>query len=904
MTQGQLRRAKSSPTATAKMLVPGTTRSDRLTPHEMQAQARAAAAQAFKNDLMRKSESNNPRQERGQNIRFGQTPLDHTIQSFHPHPSDGDVFMMPSSRNQMESYSNNPMESSPHRMYNPTYIATAPSSYRRLRRSRSLFSVTHPKAFDPVGAPERSMTFNGSSLKPRRSMSFLRGGTEFMPSSYRRDHFQPTVKERKPLYYFGSSSFRGDKNPTGDAGQPEKPRSLRMKVRKMSATVVNSVKRAFLVGSGKDEQPQEMPVQHVVSNRPYFGDYSTLSDRRKQGPMGHNNLSQDIFMSQVSSGAPSLRKVPSSVGYPSRSGSIRIVTPPTRSSTPLSSSGNTWATSTASTLRSGTGSKRLSIIREATPKNDGERDNNTTPTRSRNKALDTQRVYSAFLRVSRAKNAEAEQELERIDSQMQAGAELPRSASAQSHSTTRSTIKKSVTFSQDPFQTTSNHSEASIRSVLPDGNKENTPPLPLAQSQKPMGRTHITIGPRITLYPPPSVESEDAITADQNSSMNRGENNKSMRSYAGFFPYSEGQLLGGSTPSPYKRATAMSPDAPSIYSRTTSGETPRPFLADGPTPRPPSPFDSNDSENQFVQLGRKVSLVQMKRSNENFKVLGNYSAPTPSNTPGSYYTAKTRKDENLPISTYIPGLMRPGETTIPAERDQYGHSTASSFGLSFFRGRQINNRRVTITGEGNRTAAALESTKKHRVLTAKTFQGTITGPEALDAIGTGTQPLSKIDSNTGTMTSQGSKKSNWGLGIGKRLLSHSQPSRESGLDINEHKAESKDRSVTQAFSENSTPTKENFQTYNGIVRGTSDENVEEIAAGASARSPPKFSFELNDDRVITTSALGDRFSNASASASANSNSKPRVRGPRALVQKTYETERRNSSVSSSIGAFL
>lgn len=53
----RLRRAKSmSSTLIQHPLCPATTRSDNLTEHERQNQARAAAAKAFKNDLLRRGE--------------------------------------------------------------------------------------------------------------------------------------------------------------------------------------------------------------------------------------------------------------------------------------------------------------------------------------------------------------------------------------------------------------------------------------------------------------------------------------------------------------------------------------------------------------------------------------------------------------------------------------------------------------------------------------------------------------------------------------------------------------------------------------------------------------------------------------------------------------------------------
>ena len=57
--KNMVRRAKSTPStlvAQRQLVLPPVTRSDRLTEEERQSQARVAAARAFKNDLLRRSE--------------------------------------------------------------------------------------------------------------------------------------------------------------------------------------------------------------------------------------------------------------------------------------------------------------------------------------------------------------------------------------------------------------------------------------------------------------------------------------------------------------------------------------------------------------------------------------------------------------------------------------------------------------------------------------------------------------------------------------------------------------------------------------------------------------------------------------------------------------------------------
>lgn len=76
--QRNLRRAKSmSSTVTRPFSRPTTTRSDVLTQQERQEQARAAAAKAFKNDLLRRGEpgvAHDGTPLRRQSVRFEPTP--------------------------------------------------------------------------------------------------------------------------------------------------------------------------------------------------------------------------------------------------------------------------------------------------------------------------------------------------------------------------------------------------------------------------------------------------------------------------------------------------------------------------------------------------------------------------------------------------------------------------------------------------------------------------------------------------------------------------------------------------------------------------------------------------------------------------------------------------------------
>jgi len=714
-----------------------------------------------------------------------------------------------------------------------------------------------------------------------------------MPSNYQRGN-QLSVKERKPLYSFGASSFRGDKQVSAEAGLPQKPHSLRMKVRRMSSSIMNSVRRAFFAGTARDIDEVEVPPQHIVSNRAYFGDYDNDSNADKDV----ENIPRDLFMSKVNSGAPTLRRVPSSIGHTSLSGSIRIVTPPKMAGTPLSSSGNTWASSTtASTLRSATGSKRLSIIREATPKN--EREGEIGMSRPRNKALDAQRVYSAFLRVTRAKNVigaahEAEKPaLDRVDH-----TSLSENPAAQSCSSFASTVKKSTSSPRKSIEETFVETPCpSPKNTMARENKENIPPARLASESKHLTRTHIKIGPRITLYPPP----EHIATPNEEKEGEQADLAlKTVRhAQSAFFPYTGGHAMLGISPSPYKRATAMSPDAPSIYSRTTSGETPRPsstLNTESSLTQASRAGDSVGLQGQFVQLGRKVSLVQMNESRDG--IVHNRVTPSPPrNSLATYRSTKSRRDENVPFSTYLPGLMRPGEDAITtAEASTPLSTVAGSFGMSFFnrgRGRRdVGLGLVTKTGEG---IMQKELKQKHRVLTAKNLQ------EGVVAAQPETQPLSGIDSNVGATADIGDKRSSWGMGTGMRLPNRSQVP--TGVISFGKKGVNRPKSGPGNTGTSANKDMSIIPFPNSVYRGSNNGNVEneikvqdgfgkETTAGAGSEilvQMSKFSFEMNDDRGY---ALSGNLSRTSVDS--------HIKSPRRLLRN----EGINASVESGIGAFL
>jgi len=273
-------------------------------------------------------------------------------------------------------------------------VPSTPSSYRRLRKAKSVFSVSqvHPQL-----TPDRSPAAFSSELPSkeamvrnrRKSAPFLRGDTEFMPDSMRRQlveaggdrppqqqQQQPFVKEQKPFYL--SASCRRSQRPVAfpetlrakkvPKEQPTDFISVRKAMGKTAKKVFGSMKRVFRV-RGKLEDT--FPEQHIPASRSHFSDYVSPSDL-------HSDI-QDIpepgnirMHPNTVSLAPTFCTVPSFEMLHSIAGSIRDVTP-NPSESPVSTirgvSVPTDGTSTwNSTLdRRSASSKRLSIINENTP---------------------------------------------------------------------------------------------------------------------------------------------------------------------------------------------------------------------------------------------------------------------------------------------------------------------------------------------------------------------------------------------------------------------------------------------------------------------------------------------------------------------------------------------------------
>ena len=207
--------------------------------------------------------------------------------------------------------------------------ASAPSSYRKLRKAKSMFSPNKaPSAVFSDGVPNNRRHFHRQSLQSsdtyveslqgpdprlRKSYSFLRGVTDRISTSslqyvttdaavqLARDQYllqleQQRLKEQPSLLGLGNrrktpKAFRrtvrtSSTNSYGSAissplasVEPPKIKDLGHRARSLSQTIKKKIKRVFKRSSGTEDT---LPVQQIKASHPHYGDYILTSDGKEQ----------------------------------------------------------------------------------------------------------------------------------------------------------------------------------------------------------------------------------------------------------------------------------------------------------------------------------------------------------------------------------------------------------------------------------------------------------------------------------------------------------------------------------------------------------------------------------------------------------------------------------------------
>ncbi|KAI0906355.1 hypothetical protein F4823DRAFT_631531 [Ustulina deusta] len=341
-------------------------------------------------------------------------------------------------------------------------IASMPSSYRKLRKSRSM--VTNRPA---VTASEHSKLAKSSvsanqlplpahsyfrpprgdeNVPPRRlktpkSMSFLRDFRDnFMPAFRSDDDATPFTSTNgyndnqdrgksylrpKPSRFFRSKpptedrSFKKSMRDTSNStmsmsGAATKDGSLRYKARKVSQGFKHKLKNLFGLGKGDDDE-MRLPLQHIDAQRSHifgWGDSQHETDDEL-----HCVSPTNAAFSRVASGMPSLHAVPSYQQPRSRKGSMDSLGGEQKASDERSRV-TSWSNSDANTVitqnscREERERKRLSIINEngahicsssAQFPTISEQSNASTtslcrPVQTVPMVVDGQRIYSALMK--------------------------------------------------------------------------------------------------------------------------------------------------------------------------------------------------------------------------------------------------------------------------------------------------------------------------------------------------------------------------------------------------------------------------------------------------------------------------------------------------------------------------
>ncbi|KAI1472382.1 uncharacterized protein F4812DRAFT_464502 [Daldinia caldariorum] len=293
-------------------------------------------------------------------------------------------------------------------------IASVPSSYRKIRKSRSMFTCSEASIASRGDDQSTSSVIRNqlpsmsasslnrgvgestpaARLKAPKSMSFLRGRyDQSMLFSKRRGSVpialsnNENIKTRsnmetpiksQPLAFSRSKSINAEKSlrksmrdGSNDTismdGKVRKDGSLRNRARKVSNSFKHRLKSLFNLVKG-DSDEAEFPPQHIEASKSHIMDPGSL------GYTGHGELQFDptgdeAAISRVPSGVPSLHAVPSYQQLRSRQGSLKSLRSERRVSDERSRV-TSWSNSETNTLNTLGSQKnewdrqRLSVIKE------------------------------------------------------------------------------------------------------------------------------------------------------------------------------------------------------------------------------------------------------------------------------------------------------------------------------------------------------------------------------------------------------------------------------------------------------------------------------------------------------------------------------------------------------------
>ncbi|KAI0597280.1 hypothetical protein F4775DRAFT_602871 [Biscogniauxia sp. FL1348] len=337
-------------------------------------------------------------------------------------------------------------------------VASEPSSYRRIRKSRSMFTSSERSRISGyqtdsqvsttvsnASIPKADENIPPAGLKAPKSMSFLRGRQDqtlqfsdddggipimsptkdLVRSTNNRGNF---LKSQSSLLFRPKQSnpdktFRKSMRDTSDStisttGKVSKEGSLRSKARKVSQNFKHKLKNFFALGKG-DGDEDAFPPQQIEARKYHNADlesqeYDPNEDIQLEVP------TDECALSRVTSGVPYLHAVPSCQQLRSRQGSVESLRSERKASDERSrvTSWTNSDTNTLNTMGSNRGEwerQRLSVIKEngmhissssaikPTLSNPFSLLNNSIiplppPVPPRPGTVDSQRIYSALMK--------------------------------------------------------------------------------------------------------------------------------------------------------------------------------------------------------------------------------------------------------------------------------------------------------------------------------------------------------------------------------------------------------------------------------------------------------------------------------------------------------------------------
>ncbi|KAI9788760.1 MAG: hypothetical protein M1816_006617 [Peltula sp. TS41687] len=481
-------------------------------------------------------------------------------------------------------------------------IASAPSSYRRIRKSKSMFDPRKHPAHHHNKTP--SMRFNqgnkNGSLKLSKSIAILGGRRNRMHQQSEQDqeaavqmareiYFQqvegqnrdglypsvsPPASRRRSGLFRRTARNSSDTNDNGAIYSPKHRPSLSKpglsnKARSFSATIKKRFKRVF---SRSSNPPEKIPVQHLEARRNHYGGSAN-------GGYDDTPTSETRVFSNVTSGMPSIRVVSSSMEPRSRTGSIHSAQSEGGSSngrSRVTSWTNSTAANTLATVHAAA-AKRLSIIQEHgdpyqgnspdSPHRTGNSpysafrgpmEGSATPSRSPD-PVDSQRVYSALMKRLESNSPEANTvpnnstiPSPNYNGNFLDGASIPPRSSSVDSRQTNATVRRGA---GRTFLERAAEGRLTENIVTPDSSP--SPALMVSKN-------------RATDQNPPSPQKSMAETR-----LESGETLDTSR-----FPF--GVPMIGRTYAEHDLARSQGSEAASgsIYSRSASGNTPQPTESD------------------------------------------------------------------------------------------------------------------------------------------------------------------------------------------------------------------------------------------------------------------------------------------------------------------------------------